>query len=236
MTGKPAIAKLRVIRQYQPKSLGEQRGGIVAKKVEWGSAALLLVGMQNDFCHPQGAWAKRNRLNHQEIHTVVETLLPVLAAARRAGLPVIHVALVTNSWTCWPPQAQPSATTLCWEGTWGAQFFGVEPQPGDRVITRYRPSGFLETDLDLALQAKERSSVLLAGFNGDGGVLLTGADAAARNYRVVFLRDGIAGWADPQEQETLLRFMEHQIGPVISSEEALSLWKKGKPRRKVGDR
>ena len=181
--------------------------------------ALLIVGMQNDFCHPQGAWARQNGLDQRQIEQAVSNLLAVVAAARSSGLPILHLALVTTPWTTWPPQKDYSPSSLCWEGSWGAQFYGLEPQPQDRIITRYRPSGFFETDLDLALQAKGLTTLLLSGFNGDGGVLLTGADAVARNYLVFFIADGIAGWGDSNEREAFLKFTQRQFGPILSSRE-----------------
>lgn len=184
--------------------------------------ALLVVGMQNDFCHPQGVWVKQKGSDQRQIEQTVATLLPLVAAARSSGLPILHLALVTTPWTTWPSQKEPSPSSLCWEGSWGAQFYGLEPQPQDRIITRYRPSGFFETDLDLALQAKERTTVLLTGFNGDGGVLLTGADATARNYLAFFVSDGIAGWSDAQERESLLKFTERQIGAILPSQQVMS--------------
>ena len=184
-------------------------------------AALLIVGMQNDLCHPQGAWARQNDLDQRQIEQAVDNLLPLAAAARSSGLPILHLALVTTPWTAWPPQKDCSPSSLCWEGSWGTQFYGLEPQPQDRIITRYRPSGFFETDLDLALQAKGRTTLLLSGFNGDGGVLLTGADAAARNYLVFFIADGITGWSDSKEREAFLKFTQRQFGPTLSSREVM---------------
>ena len=50
--------------------------------------ALLLVDLQNDFIHPEGAYA-RGGATAAEIAALPDRLAPLATAARQAGLPVI---------------------------------------------------------------------------------------------------------------------------------------------------
>jgi ureidoacrylate peracid hydrolase len=77
-------------------------------KLDRQSSALLIVDMQNDFCHPEGAQGKRGR-DLSMIYGMIPTFAEVLKGARQIGLPVIFVRTLTthgltlklgaNAWT-----------------------------------------------------------------------------------------------------------------------------------------
>jgi ureidoacrylate peracid hydrolase len=59
-------------------------------KLDRQSSALLIVDMQNDFCHPEGAQGKRGR-DLSMVYGMIPTFAEVLKGARQIGLPVIFV-------------------------------------------------------------------------------------------------------------------------------------------------
>jgi ureidoacrylate peracid hydrolase len=50
-------------------------------------------------------------------------------------------------------------------GFLGAEFYQVVPVAGEPVVVKHRYSGFVGTDLEVILRAKERRSVLTTGVS-----------------------------------------------------------------------
>jgi ureidoacrylate peracid hydrolase len=195
-------------------------------KVAPPSCALILVDLQNDFCHPDGAWGKI--AIDPDLSKRMESIRSLLPEAYAHGVPVLFLRTIYNSWTISPPIAEwwqkLGTGPFCREGTWGAESYQVAPQENDRVVDKYRPSGFMETDLDLTLRAKEVKTVLLAGMGIWGGFFATARDAIAKNYHVYLLEDCIAG-GKPQERAMLIEIFRRYHCEVFTSRDVLTAWK-----------
>lgn len=98
-----------------------------------GAVALLMIDMQNAYCHPDGVFAC-NATDPLVCQKVVEPCARLMRAARAAGIPVLHAAKVSFS---------PTAQTVSFHNTrregrgmlllrdWDADFAeGVRPAPG----------------------------------------------------------------------------------------------------------
>jgi ureidoacrylate peracid hydrolase len=120
------------------------------------NCAVILVDLQNDFCHPQGAWGKL--VADPDLSKRVEVIRSFLPAARSLEVPVLFLRTIYNKWTISPPIQEwwqkLGTGPVCIEGSSGADFYQVIPEERDRVVNKYRSSGFMETDLDLTLRAK----------------------------------------------------------------------------------
>jgi ureidoacrylate peracid hydrolase len=143
-------------------------------------------------------------------------------------VPALFVRTIYNAWTISPPVKERwekmGMTGLCAEGSWGAEFYGVRPQEKDRVVDKYRASGFMETDLDLTLRAKEVQTLLLGGVGVWGGFFETARDAVAKNYYVFLLEDCIAG-GRPEERSMLIDVFRRYQGEVTTSRAVVEAWK-----------
>src|SRR2546426_6423141 len=113
----------------------------LADKVGPQQTALVIVDLQNDFVHADGAWSKANgglALNGQ-----VQRIEALAAVARQHGVPVIFTRALTNPWTKSPALLDrwvvAHLETLCIEGEWGAEF-AVHPQEVDLALFHYRRS------------------------------------------------------------------------------------------------
>ena len=188
-------------------------------------SAVLLVDLQNDFCHPNGAW--KEIATDPDLSKRVEAIQSFLPQARTRAVPVLFVRTVYNAWTTSPPirqrWQQMGMDGLCTEGSWGAEFYQVLPQETDRVVTKYRPSGFMETDLDLTLRAKDVQTVLIAGMGVWGGAFDTARDTVAKNYQVLLLDDCVGG-GTPQERLTLIEIFRRYHADVVESREVIEAW------------
>lgn len=175
--------------------------------------ALVVVDMQNDFCHPQG-WLASIGVDVQPARRPIAPLQSLLPRLRRRGVPVLWV-----NWGNRPdrinlspsllhvynpdgrstglgaalPQAPAEAgqsRRVLEKNSWGAQV--VEPlqvMPGDICIDKFRMSGFWDTCLDSTLRNLGVHSLLLAGVNADQCVLATLMDANFLGYDCLLLED-----------------------------------------------
>ncbi len=190
---------------------------------EW--AALLVVDVQNDFCHEQGAFG---RLGHDLglIQASVRALAGFIEEARRAGVPVIFIKTHHGDWTssqAWLTRGPRRGGELCVPGTWGAEFYGVAPAPDEPVVVKHRYSGFLGTDLEVILRARERRSVLATGVATNVCVESTARDAYMRDYHLVMVED-CCGAVTKAEHEATLHTMRGYFGRVLDSHAIAAHW------------
>lgn len=198
------------------------------EKVDPRRTALIVVDVQNDFCHDEGAFGRRGR-NLGFIQSMVPNLVDFIAKARAKAVPVIFIRTSHGSWTnsaVWLERAKDvsiSEIPVCSDGSWGAEFYGVQPLPGDKVVVKHRYSGFYATDLDLVLRATGITTVLMTGVATNVCVESTARDAFQRDYHVVFISDCCATTNAEDHQATLRNIGDH-FGVVVTAAEVIEAW------------
>src|SRR5512140_602165 len=102
--------------------------------------ALLIQDMQNDVIIDGGAFAESGSPGHAREQNVVANAAALAAAARAAGVPVMHVWYIVEEGAKGLKQNAPlfqgvkDAGALV-RGTWGAApADGLEPQAGDFIV------------------------------------------------------------------------------------------------------
>jgi len=191
-----------------------------------GAAALLVVDMQNDFCHGDGALAKRGG-DVAPTQAMIPKLLHLVDRARAAKLPIIYTANAHDAWTnsaAWRERQGGEGMSLCHTGSWGAEFYGVRPAPDERILIKHRYNAFVGTDLDLILRSRGIETLIFTGVATNICVESTVRDAFARNYGVVMARDCLAG-SSAEEHEWTLRSLERYFGAtVLNADEIAAAW------------
>ena len=200
----------------------------LAEKVDPANAAVLVVDMQNDFCHPNGASARNGRSTAMA-EAMTPNLQRLLVEARRAGVPVVFVRNVQTEHTKSEVQREHrqrrgTEAPVCDEGTWGVEFYGVAPEPGEAVVTKHRYSAFIGTDLDLVLRSKGVKSLVITGVATNVCVESTARDAFMMDYYVVFMGDCSACSAGLDAHATTLANIERTFGVVASVDELVGCW------------
>lgn len=191
-------------------------------------AALLVVDMQNDFCHPQGVSGKRGRQQTMTIE-MAPRLEAFIKACRGVGMPVIFVKTIHYPWTDSPSWVRrldrDGGDSVCRPGTWGAEFYaGIQPEEGEIIITKHRYSAFLETNLDLVLRSRGIRSLLISGVGTNVCVESTLRDGYMRDYYIVLLEDCV-GATDLELHEATLKNVRLHFGAVSNSNEVRKRWK-----------
>ncbi|MGH3424752.1 MAG: cysteine hydrolase family protein [Nocardioidaceae bacterium] len=158
--------------------------------------ALLIVDMQNDFCHPEGALAKRGT-DAGGMQDVADANARLAEAFRQEGRPVLFARTEHGAWTdsaTWrgrikPPGKDVDTIPVC-ATEWGASFFGIAPSDCDRVIVKHRYSAFYATDLEIVLRAKGIDSVCVTGVLTNVCVESTVRDGFMRDYAMTVVAEG----------------------------------------------
>jgi ureidoacrylate peracid hydrolase len=158
------------------------------------------VDVQNDFCHERGAYAQMGHPVDMAAG-VIPNVRKVLDLAREAGVPRVLVRVAHSEWTDDPAWLSRGAAggvldvkrvPVAREGSWGAEFYEIEPDPDARVITKHRYSAFVHTPLELFLRARGASTVVLAGVATNVCVHATARDALHAGFLPVVLEDASA--------------------------------------------
>ncbi len=199
--------------------------------------ALLIVDLQNDFVHPEGAFAKMG-VDVSMFQAIAPRVIDLAARARRVGVPVIFIQMIHSRWTnsdAWVQRIRVAKTGWSEDkpalpyvvmGTWGAQWYeGLSPREEDFVVTKHRYSAFVNTDLDLVLRSLKRKCVAAAGGETSLCLGTTAMDALMHDYYVVMPQDCIAG-VNLETHKTTLHILDRFFGIVTTSEEIVRIWDK----------
>lgn len=161
--------------------------------------ALLIIDMQNGFCHPDGCFGKLGMpvSNHLAI---VETINELRAASHAAEIPVIFTRLCYNedySDAGVQMEELPQIKELrgLIRGTWDAEVLNElapDTSRGEVVVDKTRSSAFFKTDLKDMLRGRGVNQLLCTGVGSNVCVESTVRDGVARDFYCKTLSDATA--------------------------------------------
>lgn len=174
------------------------------------NSALVLVDLQNDFLHPDGAYARGGAVS-EAARALPARLAPAVAAARRARVPVIATCFTLVPGLDGEPMIAEHLRVLrpflrrgdFAAGSWGHSVVD-ELLPIDAVVEKVAYSAFLHTRLEWLLHQWGVHDVAVAGIVTNGGVASTVRDAHARGFHVRLLSDGCAAFDEKIHDATLI--------------------------------
>lgn len=173
------------------------------------SCALIIIDMQNDFCHPQG-WIASVGVDTSGARALADPINNVTNCFRKNNIPVIwlnwgtrHDKLNLSPGTQHPfnPNGQGPGLSGAFEsgggqynvlqsGSWGAQIIEeLTQEQTDIHVDKHRISGFWDTPLNSILSNMRISTLFFAGVNADHCVLGTLMDANFHGYDTILLED-----------------------------------------------
>ncbi len=200
--------------------------------------ALVVIDMQNDYCHPDGSFGRRGATLTPPLASTVENLRRLASAARETGVPVIFIRTGHGPWSDSPTwlgrlRGIPGVDKLpvCAEGTWGAEFYGLDPAPGDRVVTKHRYSAFVNTQLPLYLRSLEVRTLVCCGVVTNVCVESTAREAFMNDFHVVTVSDACSA-TSTEEHEGALFNLDRYFGRVETTDAILACWQEN-PTREV---
>jgi nicotinamidase-related amidase len=195
----------------------------MGQKIGFGAKpALLIVDMQNDFCD-----ADAPSTLYPSILSTIEPIKQLAVVARAKNVPVIYtqglVAADGSSAGLWRFKMKHHGLgNVQIEGSRGASIIDeLTPQPGDRVIKKWRPSAFFRTDLEVFLTVAGIDTLLMTGTSISGCVRATATDAFMRDIRPMIVREGIAD-RTPTVLESNLFDLQQKYADIVSKDECLA--------------
>jgi nicotinamidase-related amidase len=175
--------------------------------LDLGRTALLVIDMQNDFCHPEG-WLASIGVDVAPARRPIAPLGRLVPALRREAVPIIwvnwgnrpdrlnlspsllHVYKPTGEGIGLGDNLPKSGAPVLEAGSWAAAVVDeLAISPRDIEVAKYRMSGFWDTPLDSILRNLGVTTLLFAGVNLDQCVLCTLQDANFLGYDCVLLTD-----------------------------------------------
>jgi ureidoacrylate peracid hydrolase len=158
------------------------------------NTAVLVIDMQNDTVHADGAYASFGAAEHATSQNVVANVGTLVAAARASSTPVFYSQMVVYPQPGVSGDNAPIFRMLAPDtfkiGSWGAQIVDeLAPQDGDFVLDRTRMSVFNGTAIDNMLRNLGIRHLLVVGAWTNMAVEHTIRDAADHGYEVSIVED-----------------------------------------------
>ena len=176
-------------------------------RLDLAKAAMLVVDMQNDFCHPDG-WLAQIGVDVTPARRPIDPLNSLLPVLRTAQVPVIwlnwgnrpdllnigaglrHVYNPTGEGVGLGDPLPHNGAPVLTQSSWAAAVVDeLVISPTDICIDKYRMSGFWDTALDSILRNLGRTTLFFGGVNADQCVMATLQDANFLGYDCILLED-----------------------------------------------
>ncbi|HEY7297052.1 MAG TPA: isochorismatase family cysteine hydrolase [Xanthobacteraceae bacterium] len=200
------------------------------QKANPGWAALLVIDVQNDFAADGGFFDQIGADVRSIQTTVIPSLIRFVERARAAGILVVFVQAIYDAKDLSAPMRERNRRRQvemprCLTGSWGADFHGVRPAPGEPVVIKHRYSAMHNTELDAILKRQGIRSLLLSGISTDTCVESTGRDAYFMDYYVTLVADCCGAFDESDHLGAIKRF-DRDYGAVVTSGDLISMWER----------
>ena len=153
------------------------------------TTAVVVVDMQNGFCHPEGS------LYAEPSAAAIDPVTSLVDRAHDAGVRTVYTRDVH------PPEQFDETHYYDefdrWgehvtEGSWDAQLIEeLETREPDHVVEKHTYDAFSQTELEGYLEARGVDDLLICGTLANVCVLHTAGSAGLRDYRPVVVEDAL---------------------------------------------
>lgn len=188
--------------------------------------ALLIQDMQNDVVMEGGAFADSGSPMHCQEQNTIANIARLAERCRALGIPVIHIwfeidndgrGLTLNA----PLFENALAANALRKGSWGAQPVpGLEPQPGDHIVSKMRMSAWEGSNLETILKAEDRDILIDTGAWTNMSIEHTARTGADKGYIIIVPEDACstmnADW-----HRASIDYALQNVAAVTTTEEVL---------------
>ena len=189
--------------------------------------ALLIVDLQNDFIHPDGAYGRAGQ-SSADIAALPERIAPLAQALRAAGGSVVSTQFTLVPGRHGEPLIAPHLKKLrpflgagdFEPGSWGNALVDTL-QPADFAVEKVAYSAFYMSRLELVLNRAGLKRLIVCGIVTNGGVAATLRDAHVRDFETILLSDGCGAFKRETHDVTIASLSS--VSPVMTCAEALEM-------------
>ncbi|MEV7085423.1 isochorismatase family protein [Streptomyces sp. NPDC093085] len=188
---------------------------VPANRVRWtvdpARAVLLVHDLQHHFLapYPQG---------EEPLTGMLANTARLLAEARGHAVPVVYSAQRGGQTPgerglqldFWGPGAADDPAAL-------AVPEAVAPRDGDTVLTKWKYSAFVRTELEELMRAAGRDQLVIAGVYAHIGVLISAADAWMRDIQAFVVADAVADFTR-EDHDMALRWAAGRCASVRTTD------------------
>jgi ureidoacrylate peracid hydrolase len=189
-----------------------------------GRTAVLVVDMQNGFCHRDGTVGK-SKLDVGIHEAIVPRIAEIVRAAHGAGMPVLWSRQEHTTFDVTRPRHRVNTHLAkleyipCLRGTWDAELLddlNELVEEGDLVFAKHRASCFYNTNLELELRMRGIDTLIVTGVSSNYCVDASIRDAYARDLDLYIVEDACAcPW--PELHEATMKTAAIFHGEVVST-------------------
>lgn len=189
-----------------------------ANRVDWtvdpARAVLLVHDLQNHFLRAFPA-------GEQPLTGMLDNTSRVIGRARALGVPVVY-SVQRGGQTheerglqldFWGPGAADDPEALAIPSA-------VAPADGDTVLTKWKYSAFVRTELDSLLRDSGRDQLVITGVYAHIGVLMSACDAWMRDIRAFLVADAVADFSR-EDHDMALRWAAGRCAVVTTTDALL---------------
>jgi ureidoacrylate peracid hydrolase len=184
-----------------------------------GNIAVLVVDIQNDFCHDEGIFAQQG-LDVSPAQEVTPRIQSFIDEVRKYDVPVIYSKQIESDEVT-PDNlkrqfAHGKLKAVCTPNSWGAELYQLEPAEGEHVLEKHTYDVFSNPQLRKILDERGIDTLVIAGVNTDVCVDTTVRSAFTNGYQVVVPKDLVATM-NVDGQEHYLSVFDRFFGDVVES-------------------
>ena len=197
--------------------------------------AVIVVDQQNDFCHPDGFYAKELKLDVSMLQRITDPINDLVIAARRVGAKVVFTQnVIKKGFVSDSPlwlgihvgaglKSLDQENFYVMEGTWGADIYdAVERHETDIIVPKLRSNGFHETPLKSLLLSHGIETVIIAGQVTEGCVESTIRGARDNDFYTVLAKDAIGSTSLERHDRIMANWLTRSHCPDVA--EIVSIW------------
>jgi ureidoacrylate peracid hydrolase len=191
----------------------------------------LLLDMQNDLCHPKGAYAKHG-LHATHIPQILPHVVEAIHFCHKNKIPVIASCLTMLT----DPEGKAVGLVGIKKvrpflekeglrsGTWGHDLLEEIPKVHYK-ISKWTLSPFYHSELDHHLFALGCETLILTGYTTNGAVETAARDSVGRGLKTITLTDCVAAYSDTLHQASLANLSS--FGQTMTAKEWMQNYKSG---------
>ncbi|MFD7296263.1 isochorismatase family protein [Streptomyces sp. NPDC059897] len=189
---------LPAIAAYPLPTPGELPANRVAWTVDPARAVLLVHDLQHHFLakYPQ---------TEQPLTGMLDNTARLLKESRGLGIPVYYSAQRGGQspeerglqLDFWGPGVADDPAVLAMPGA-------VAPEDGDTVLTKWKYSAFVRTELEELMRESGRDQLVIVGVYAHIGVMVSAADAWMRDIQAFVVADAVADFTREDHDMALL--------------------------------